>query len=72
MKISQRLSHVCRVEEDVHEEAKGEGKERIPESSQCALGYCGWSKELVEIFLSNFVWIFTGLTKVVDKGCNLI
>ncbi len=67
MKISERLGHVVGIEEYVEEESEGEGEERIPECSQSTLSNSSCAKELVKIFLSNFVRIFTGLAKVVDQ-----
>ena len=71
VEVSKRPGHVGRIEEDVHEEPKGECKEWISHSSKGALGNGSWAEELVKKFLAAFIQIFPAFSKVVCKTWNI-
>lgn len=71
VEVSKRPGHVGLIEEDVHEEPKGECKEWISQSSKGALGNSGWAEELVKKFLAAFIQIFPAFSKVVGKTWNI-
>ncbi len=67
MQISQWLCHVWGEDDQVHPESQGEREKRIPERSKRTWSQSCWSKELVQIFLSDFVRVRSRFSKIVDK-----
>jgi hypothetical protein len=56
------------VENQVIPKSDSESKEGVSEGSKGVAGDCSWTKELIKVLLSNLVWVFSFLTKVVGEG----
>jgi len=70
--LAQARRHVLGVEDQVIPESEDKSKERVSEGSKGRASNGSWAKNLVQVFLSYFVRIFSFFSEIVNQSLKII